>query len=189
MSDYTKEILSDRNPTRVIYNSRSDLHQFLVACQVLILDFDGVLTDNGVYCDDEGHEAVRCDRSDSLGLDMLRRTTKIRVTILSKEKNQVVAQRAKKLKLECWQGMDDKMSILKQHLEEFGLQTEQAAYMGNDLNDLECMRCVGLPLAPADAHELVRQTASYVTTSPGGRGAVREVCELLLIARWVAEHQ
>lgn len=150
--------------------------------RLLVMDFDGVLTDNGVYVMEDGRESVRCDRSDGLGLERLARSG-LPTLILSKEKNPVVSARAGKLKIPCIQGQDDKLAVLVTCARERGIELDEIAYVGNDVNDAECLRAVGLPIVVADAWPDVIPLARYRTSRPGGRGAVREICELLLDAR------
>ncbi len=150
--------------------------------RLLVLDFDGVMTDNGVTVHQDGSESVRCDRSDGLGLERLLRRGKVEVAVLSKEKNPVVAARCRKLRLPCFQGYDDKLPQLEKLASERGLEAARVAYVGNDLNDLEAMAWCGVGIAVADAYPEVRAAADLVTRQDGGRGAVREVCDLLLAA-------
>ncbi len=145
----------------------------------LITDFDGVHTDDRVLVDQHGTESVLCSRSDGMGIEMLERAG-IEVLILSKEVNPVVAARAKKLGIPVIQQCDNKLETLEKLMKQRGLSASQIAYMGNDLNDLECMRLAGWPCCPADAHEQVKALAVHVTTKPGGRGAIREIAEMLL---------
>jgi N-acylneuraminate cytidylyltransferase len=150
--------------------------------KLLALDFDGVLTDNRVLVAEDGREAVWCNRSDGLGLGMLKRKG-IDVIVLSKEKNPVVAARCRKLGIECIQGCDDKLSELKQKAESRKFKGEEIAYVGNDVNDLECMKWVGCAIAVADAEPQVKAVARWVTAKCGGRGAVREICDAILAAK------
>lgn len=147
-----------------------------------MLDFDGVLTDNRVIVTEDGKEAVMCSRADGLGLERLRGKS-IEVIVISKEKNPVVAARCRKLGIECIQGCDEKLLALKQKAESRKQKPEEIAYVGNDMNDLECLRWVRLPIAVADAVPEVLAVAKWVTTKPGGHGAVREVCDLLSAAK------
>ncbi len=149
--------------------------------RLLVLDFDGVLTDNRVLVTEDGKEAVMCSRADGLGLERLR-GKRIEVIVISKEKNPVVAARCRKLGIECVQGEDYKLGELKRKAESAKRKAEEIAYVGNDVNDLECMRWVGLPIAVADAVPEVLAIAKWVTAKPGGQGAVREVCDHLLRA-------
>lgn len=150
--------------------------------KALIMDFDGVFTDDRVLVDQDGREAVFASRSDGMGLGRLRAMTDIRLLILSKEPNPVVSARGRKLKIEVRQGIDDKLPELDRWLAEHGVARADAAYIGNDVNDLACMAAVGFPIAPADAQPEARAIAHYVTAAPGGRGALRELCEALIRA-------
>ncbi len=150
--------------------------------QLLVFDFDGVMTDNRVWVLEDGREAVACWRSDGLGLSALR-ATGIECFVLSTERNPVVGARCRKLGLEYVQGCDDKPEALRRLVSDRGLSMAEVAYMGNDVNDLECLRMVGLPIIVSDAHPSVRRAARWRTKAPGGRGAVREVCDILVAAR------
>jgi len=154
----------------------------LANVKLLVLDFDGVLTDNRVWVDQDGRESVACNRSDGWGIARLREAG-VQLVVLSTEQNPVVAARCRKLKVECIQGCDDKRTRLEQLLEERGLSASQVAYVGNDVNDLACMESVGVAIAVADAESAVRAIASLVTARCGGHGAVREVCDWILEAR------
>jgi N-acylneuraminate cytidylyltransferase len=146
--------------------------------RLLVFDFDGVMTDNRVLVMEDGREGVLCNRGDGVGISSLR-AAGVEVLVLSKERNSVVSARCGKLGIECIQGCDEKLAILKRAATERGLQASNVAYVGNDINDLECMNWAGLPIAVADAVPLVRRHAKWITLAPGGKGAVREVCDLL----------
>lgn len=150
--------------------------------QLLVFDFDGVMSDNAVLVMQDGTEGVLCNRSDGLGLGMLK-AAGVPALVLSKERNPVVSARCRKLDLECHQGVDDKAPALAALLSARGISPAHVAYVGNDLNDEACMRLVGLPIAVADAFEPALKAARYVTRAKGGLGAVREVIELTLAAR------
>jgi len=148
--------------------------------RLLILDFDGVMTDDRVWVDQDGREMVAASRADGLGLERLRKLTGVQVLVMSKETNPVVAARCAKLKLDVLQNVGDKVSALNKLFLERGLNAEDVIYVGNDLNDLPCFPLVGFAAAPADAFPAVRQSADLVLQNPGGFGAVRELCELLI---------
>ncbi len=150
--------------------------------RALVLDFDGVLTDNTVFVHEDGSESVRCWRGDGIGLAALRGIG-VSVFILSTEVNPVVSARARKLDIPVVQGCEDKGRCLDAILAEHGLSAEEVAYVGNDTNDLPCLRSVGVPIVVADAHPDTEAHALYRTAAAGGRGAVREVCDLLVAAR------
>jgi YrbI family 3-deoxy-D-manno-octulosonate 8-phosphate phosphatase len=145
--------------------------------RLMAFDFDGVFTDNTVYVFEDRSEAVRCWRGDGLGLRKLE-ALGISPIIISTEVNAVVGARAKKLKVPCVHGVEDKLAVLGKAALERGLSWRQVAFMGNDINDLACLQQVGLPIVVQDAHPDVLAHALYRTTARGGRGAVREVCDL-----------
>lgn len=146
---------------------------------LLVFDFDGVLTDNRVLVFADGTEAVWCTRADGLAFDAFRRSA-IETLILSTEKNAVVAARAAKLRVEAITGCGDKAAAIESICRERGLQPERLVYVGNDLNDLGAMRRVGIAIAVADAHPRIREIARHTLTARGGEGAAREVAEHLL---------
>jgi N-acylneuraminate cytidylyltransferase len=147
--------------------------------ELLILDFDGVLTDNRVWVDQDGREMVAANRSDSLWLDMLREKG-VQVFVISKETNPVVAARCRKMNVPYIQGENNKETALKKLLVRVSVDPARAVYCGNDVNDLSCFPLVGWAVAVADSvTEVVRQ-ADFVLSRPGGHGAVRELCELIL---------
>jgi len=147
--------------------------------QLLVLDFDGVLTDNRVWVDQDGREMVAANRSDSLWLNMLREKG-VQVFVISKETNPVVAARCNKMNVPYIQGENDKQTALQKLLKERGVDPAQAVYCGNDVNDLACFPLVGWAVAVADSIPAVMCQADYVLTRPGGHGAVQELCELIL---------
>jgi YrbI family 3-deoxy-D-manno-octulosonate 8-phosphate phosphatase len=145
-------------------------------------DFDGVFTDNAVYVSEDGKEAVRCVRSDGLGLEMLK-AVGVNAVVISTETNPVVTARSRKLGIECLQGCDDKRAALTSVADALGLSLDQAAFVGNDINDLDCLKAVGVPIVVADAHEDVLPYALFRTATRGGYGAVREICEIVAMVK------
>lgn len=142
----------------------------------IAFDFDGVFTDDRVLVSQSGEESVFCSRSDGMGIGLLR-DAGIKMIIISKEQNPVVAARARKLSLEVIHGCDDKLPVLREWMSRIGATVETTAFMGNDINDLECMHFVGVAIAPSDAHPSALAVADLVTRKPGGRGAIREVAD------------
>jgi len=145
----------------------------------LVLDFDGVFTDNKVVVFQDGREAVICSRSDGAGIGQLKRTG-LPILVLSTEPNPVVQARAGKLDIPCMHGITDKGKALSDWMNEKEIDPSQVIYVGNDLNDLPCMAQVGCAVAVADAHPEVLKQAHLVLEHPGGEGAIREICDLLL---------
>jgi N-acylneuraminate cytidylyltransferase len=151
----------------------------LESVDMVVFDFDGVMTDNSVLVSDTGSEAVRCHRGDGWGIARLR-DAGVSMMVLSTEKNPVVAARCAKLKLECLQGVSDKAGSLQSILSQRGVEPGRVAYLGNDVNDLDCMRLVGFPVAVADADPSVRAASVLTLSRCGGNGAVREFCDHML---------
>lgn len=150
-----------------------------MSVDAIIFDFDGVFTDDRVTVDQEGREAVTCSRGDGMGIELLRNAG-IQMLVISKERNPVVEHRCAKLKLECRQGVDTKIDVLEAWIETQGLDRSKIVYLGNDVNDLECMAAVGWAVVPADAHPRARARASIILGALGGRGAIRELADLIL---------
>jgi YrbI family 3-deoxy-D-manno-octulosonate 8-phosphate phosphatase len=159
-------------------NTKSSLEDLIQRVRLIAFDFDGVFTDNMVYVFENGTEAVRCTRGDGIGLQKLRQIG-IDTVIISTEANPVVSARARKLKIDCVQNCKDKRGVLEDRIAKMGISLDQVAFVGNDINDLACLTCVGLPIVVRDAHPEVIPVARYQTRNPGGHGAVREVCDLI----------
>jgi YrbI family 3-deoxy-D-manno-octulosonate 8-phosphate phosphatase len=161
----------------------------LASIHTVAFDFDGVFTDNKLWVDQDGRESVRCDRADGLAFDLVRvfrarGRFMAECLILSRETSPVVAARAKKLKLDCHQGVGDKLTFMTAYLEnrlpDHGEPFTGLVFLGNDLNDLPLMRRAGFAVAPSDAHPLVRGVAHLVMEQRGGDGFVRAFLERLL---------
>jgi 3-deoxy-D-manno-octulosonate 8-phosphate phosphatase (KDO 8-P phosphatase) len=154
-----------------------DIEEIICRIRLVAFDFDGVFTDNMVYVFEDGAEAVRCFRSDGIGLQKLKKWD-IETIIISTEANPVVSARARKLKISCIQDCQDKLAVLKDIAQEKNITLNEVAFVGNDINDLSCLECVALPIVVQDAFQEVVPTALYQTQRPGGHGAVREICDL-----------
>ncbi len=152
--------------------------------KIVALDFDGVMTDNRVYVDQDGRETVACWRSDGIGLGRLKEVG-VETVVISSEVNQVVEKRCSKLKINCVRGESDKLSTLKKILKEKKLSLEETCFVGNDLPDLECLENVGYPIAVKNSAKEVLKVAKYITKREGGMGAVREVCDMIYDAKKV----
>jgi YrbI family 3-deoxy-D-manno-octulosonate 8-phosphate phosphatase len=146
--------------------------------KIIIFDFDGVFTNNFVFVDENGVESVMCNRSDGYGLQLLKKVG-VDYLILSSEVNKVVEKRAEKLKIECHSGVENKLAYLKEILDKKKLSSENAAFVGNDINDIDCMKYLGLGVAVRDAYPSVRKASNLILKKSGGFGAVREFCELI----------
>ncbi|MEN4012997.1 MAG: acylneuraminate cytidylyltransferase [Chloroflexota bacterium] len=147
--------------------------------RLVVFDFDGVLTDNRVWVDAEGHEFIAAYRSDSLGIQALQRVG-VKTLVLSTETDGSVAARCRKIGLTVIQGVREKATRLTTYLREENIDPAAVVYVGNDVNDLVCFDLVGCAVAVADAHVEVLRQADLVLSKPGGHGAVRELCDLLV---------
>ena len=151
--------------------------------KLLILDVDGVLTDGKLFFDNQGNEYKSFHARDGHGIKLLRQTG-VEVAVISGRKSNSVALRMKNLGIEyVYQGHENKQAAFDELIEKTGITPEQAAHVGDDLLDLPLMMRVGLAIAVNDANFAVKQRAHWCTTLPGGHGAVREVCDLIMQAQ------
>lgn len=145
----------------------------------LIMDFDGVMTDDRVFVDQDGTESVVCSRRDGMGIEALRKAG-LPMIVLSKETNPVVLARCAKLGLDVVAGLDSKRATLDRWAAENGVDLDRAIYVGNDINDLECFERVGCAVAPCDAHPAALDAAAVILDADGGRGAIRLLSDIIL---------
>ncbi|MFA6142108.1 MAG: HAD hydrolase family protein [Candidatus Omnitrophota bacterium] len=144
--------------------------------ELIVYDFDGVMTDNKVIFMEDGSEGVAVNRSDGLAVDIFKKRG-ISQVILSTEKNKVVTARARKLGIPALQGISDKSSSLKKYCRQNKINVKNVVYVGNDLNDLEVMKIAGCPVCPSDACRQVKAVARIILDTAGGDGVVRELLE------------
>lgn len=154
----------------------------LAEVELVVFDFDGVFTDNTVLVSQDGVESVTCWRSDGLGLSRLA-SLGVQLAIISTETNPVVSARARKLRIQCVQGVADKCGAVRELCAKCDVAASNTMYVGNDINDISAFEAVGWPVAVADAYPEVFSHVRCMTSKPGGRGAVREVCDLIYRAR------
>ncbi len=166
MSVYTKSVLEKAARIRLV-----------------IFDVDGVLTDGSLYIGNDGEELKAFYVRDGLGMKLLQ-STGVLIAIITAKTSRLVARRLDELGVRhVFQGEHDKLIPFKALSEELQLEPEQIAYVGDDVIDVPVMLKVGLAIAVGDAHALVVERADWQTQSAGGRGAVREVCELIMHAQ------
>ena len=157
--------------------------RLLKKIRALILDVDGVLTDGGMYYGPGGEGLKRFNVKDGMGLRLVI-DAGIAVALISGENSEILRRRAEKLKIaDVFVGVEDKLQTLEGFLSSKKISLAEAAYVGDDVNDLPPMGKVGLPVAVADAVPEVRKAAKWVTTRRGGDAAVREVCDAILSVR------
>jgi N-acylneuraminate cytidylyltransferase len=157
-------------------NARRDLPKKI---DLIVFDFDGVMTNNLVYVNQDGVESIAANRSDGMGIVLLRKSG-IKAMVLSTETNPVVQVRCKKLKLPVIQGVENKDIVLRDYLKTNDIDPNNVIFVGNDVNDVSCFSIVGCALAVADAHPIALRQADVILKHNGGDGAVREVCDLVM---------
>ncbi len=150
--------------------------------KLIAYDFDGVMTDNHVYVDENGKESVKVNRGDGLGVGLIKKLG-IEQVIISTEVNNVVEMRAKKLDIPVIHGVKDKRIILIKYCEEKGIELKDAMFIGNDLNDLEAIEAAGVGGAPADAEPEILKAARWISAKKGGDGVIRELARVLFELR------
>lgn len=162
-----------------------NLEQRCQGIELLLTDVDGVLTDGGVILNNEGVESKKFHIRDGLGFKLWRQAG-FKCGLITGRNSQVVRLRAQELSLDIVrQGIVDKGTVAQEVLKKFNLEPEQLAFVGDDLIDLGAIRLAGLGIAVADAVDEVKEAADYVTKTPGGKGAIREVIEVILKAKKV----
>ena len=154
------------------------------AVHLVALDIDGVLSDGTVSLDEHGNQRRAFDIKDGLGIVRLVESGR-RVVVISSSASTAGVERLVRLGIDpVHTGVGDKLDVLHEILNDAGVSADDVAYMGDDLPDLKCLDIVGLSTAPADAVAAVRESVDYVTTAAGGRGAVRELSDLIVEGRW-----
>ncbi|MBV2089805.1 MAG: 3-deoxy-manno-octulosonate-8-phosphatase KdsC [Candidatus Thiodiazotropha sp. (ex Ctena orbiculata)] len=160
-----------------------DIHEKAKAVKLVIFDVDGVLTDGGLFLGDDGQEYKAFHSRDGHGMKMLQYTGVV-IGIITGRTSEVVRLRMESLGIEyVYQGKLEKLPAYEELKEKLGLSDEQIAYVGDDVVDLPIMRRVGLAIAVQDAHPFVLQHAHWQTPHGGGRGAARDVCEMIMQAQ------
>ncbi|MCK5698027.1 MAG: 3-deoxy-manno-octulosonate-8-phosphatase KdsC [Gammaproteobacteria bacterium] len=168
---------------------RKKVHKKARKIKLLICDVDGVMTDGGLFFGDNGLEYKAFHSRDGLGIIMLQRSG-IPLAVITARTSEVVTHRMQNLKIDLvFQGQHNKAQTFEKICQQLQLKSNQIAYVGDDLVDLPVMRKVGLSIAVADAHKLVKQQADWITEHKGGHGAVRDVCELLMEAQGTLKEQ
>jgi|APSaa5957512622_1039677.scaffolds.fasta_scaffold26779_3 3-deoxy-D-manno-octulosonate 8-phosphate phosphatase (KDO 8-P phosphatase) len=143
---------------------------------VFIFDFDGVLTNNLVYLDQNGKESVSCNRGDGVAFDALRKIKKLSY-IVSTEINPVVKERAKKLRISALHGVNNKVEALNMLANKYQFDLSKVMYVGNDINDYYAMLACGFSACPSDSHKEIKSIADIILKTRGGDGVVRELLE------------
>jgi len=145
---------------------------------LIVYDFDGVMTDNKVYVDQDGKEMVQVNRGDGLAISEINKLG-INQIIISTEKNRVVTARAKKLNILCLQGIKDKKLALAEYCTSNNIPLKKVAFIGNDINDVEAMEISGISYCPSDAHDSIKAISNHTLYTRGGDGVIRELLDLI----------
>ncbi len=166
-----------------------DVQQRAAQVRLVVFDVDGVLTDGRLYYTDDGLELKAFHSRDGHGMKLLMNSG-VELAIITARTSPTVTRRMESLGIRhVYQGRLEKLPAFEELIQELGLTPEQAAYVGDDIVDLPVMTRVGLAVAVADAHPLVKRHAHWQTAHPGGRGAARDVCELIMEAQGTLEAQ
>jgi 3-deoxy-D-manno-octulosonate 8-phosphate phosphatase (KDO 8-P phosphatase) len=164
-------------------NLDNESAKLLRSVKLLSCDVDGVLTDGGLYYDSEGRETRRFHVLDGLGIQNLM-DAGVQVCIISRSTTTAIAHRAKALGIEhCYLGVKNKLETMHHLLEELKLDLKDVAHVGDDLNDLELLLAVGLPLTVPRAVKEVKDVAKFITEKNGGDGAVREITDMIILSK------
>jgi N-acylneuraminate cytidylyltransferase len=188
MPGYNYHELDEEGDWAVLESLAKRLGTFHTAClatpiRVVVLDVDGVLTDGSVYCSGSGEELLRFSRVDGKGIELLKQR-KLDVWVVSAEKSPIAGTRCDKLGItKAFWGVKDKLKCVQELSQSHCLRREELCFIGDDIQDIPVMEWVGFSAAPQNAVHTVKLKAHYVCANPGGRGAVREVIDLILTAK------
>ncbi|MBW3549691.1 MAG: HAD hydrolase family protein [Proteobacteria bacterium] len=169
-----------------LYHCPADLRPRAARVRLACFDVDGTLTDGRLYFDSEGRELKAFHVHDGLGMVMLRKVG-IAVAFVTARASTIAEQRAAELGVRAHTGIADKFACISGIARELGIGLDEVAFMGDDLPDLRVLPHVGFSAAPANAHPWVRERVHWRSAAPGGEGAAREFCDLLLAAQGHAE--
>lgn len=151
-----------------------------MSIRLLALDVDGTLTDGGIYLDGSGNEYKRFDVRDGMGIALLRKAG-VEIALISGRFSAATERRAAELQItRLFNGVGEKLPVLRALTEDMGISLGETAYMGDDVNDLECLSAAGLALVPSDGVEEALRAADMITPSRAGHGAVRDAAEFIL---------
>lgn len=146
--------------------------------ELIIYDFDGVLTDNRIVLREDGLESVIVNRADGLAIGIIKKLG-IKQIIFSTETNRVVETRARKLDIPVIKGIGNKKGILISYCKDIKVQFKNVAYIGNDINDLEAMKIIGYPICPIDACKEIKDISKIILDVSGGAGVVRDLLKYI----------
>ncbi|MEW6196565.1 MAG: HAD-IIIA family hydrolase [Bacteroidota bacterium] len=164
--------------------SKKEIRKRASKIKLLLTDVDGVLTDTGVYYSTNGEEMKRYSIRDGMGVERLRKLVDVETGIITREQTEIVSSRALKLKItELHLGVKEKEKIIDEILTRKNISIEETAFIGDDTNDVEIMKLVGLSACPKDATQFAKDAADIVVASKGGNGAFRDFAEIIISAK------
>jgi N-acylneuraminate cytidylyltransferase len=161
-------------------NNTNKIKKKCRSVRLIISDVDGVLTDGGMYYNENGEVMKKFNTKDGMGVEISRK--KIKVVLMTKEKSRIVLKRAKKMKVEkVYIGIEKKEDLLPEICMTYKISKEEIAYIGDDVNDFNIMKQVGFSIAPNDGNKSIKQISDYICETNGGQGVLREVIDLILL--------
>lgn len=169
------------------HNMKRKLKKKLKNIKLVVMDFDGVWTNNHVFFDDKGNQSVICNMYDSLGIKMIHNIG-IKTAIITAHDSGVSPIRAKELNID-YHTTQNKLQMFKKILKEIFIDSKEAIYIGNDMNDASCISYAGIGIAVKDSHIFAIENADYVTKNEGGEGAIREICDLIIKIKKMEKHK
>jgi 3-deoxy-D-manno-octulosonate 8-phosphate phosphatase (KDO 8-P phosphatase) len=171
--------MAKKNQKKVL--TKKELYKKIKDVKLVLTDNDGVLTDTGVYYSSKGEELKRFSIRDGMGVERLNKICGIQTGIITGEISGSVKKRAEKLKIEnLFLGVKEKHLILPKIIKKNKLKLENVAYIGDDINDIEIIKLVGISACPSDAMQEIKSIVNYVCKNKGGNGAFREFAELII---------
>jgi YrbI family 3-deoxy-D-manno-octulosonate 8-phosphate phosphatase len=150
--------------------------------KIVLTDVDGVLTDGGMYYSGDGDIMKKFHARDGMGISLLRNND-IPTVIITKEKTKMVKQWAKKMKVTLFDGVLYKEDILTKICSQYQVSSSEIAYIGDDINDINLLKLVGLGVVPKDGNQIAKKSSNYISKTIGGKGVLREVAELILLSK------
>ena len=157
-----------------------NLKEIIKKLKLVIFDVDGVFTDGSVYLSEDGKEMMKFSRIDGRGIRLLRQQG-LKTAVITSEETNIVKFRMEKLEIdEIYMGISNKIKIYNILKEKYNLTNENICYLGDDTNDLEILKVVGLSCCPKNAQNIVKSISEYVSDYKGGKGFVRDVCNLII---------
>ena len=157
-----------------------NLKEMIQKLKLVIFDVDGVFTDGSVYVNEDGKELMKFSRIDGRGIRLLRQQG-LKTAVITSEETSIVKFRMEKLEIDdIYMGISNKIKIYNKLKEKYNLADESICYLGDDTNDLEILKIVGLSCCPKNAQNIVKSTSEYVSDYEGGNGFIRDVCNLII---------